>query len=100
MPEKDVYRMTVSLPMETYKALEAWAKEEGRRASNLAAHLIDRAIVNRDQGERHSPASPSEKPLAEIVKEDLETLAREQGVTPAEIWQQLVQAMANKQEEE
>lgn len=43
MPDQ-VRRLTVSLPVEIYEALEARAKAEGRRASNLAAFLLTTKI--------------------------------------------------------
>lgn len=48
MPE-EVRRITVSLPADVYHTLETLAQSERRRASNLAAFLLERAIEEYQQ---------------------------------------------------
>lgn len=95
--EKDVYRMTVSLPMKTYEALEAWAFAEGRRASNLAAHLIEKAIAHRDIAESQPEGTSPKKPLLALIEEHLETVAQERNITPEQLWQQIIERAVDNQ---
>jgi metal-responsive CopG/Arc/MetJ family transcriptional regulator len=59
MPE-EVRRITVSLPADVYQTLETLAKSERRRASNLAAFLLERAIEEYQQ-EKATPRKESPK---------------------------------------
>jgi hypothetical protein len=60
MPDQ-VRRITVSLPVEVYEALEARAKAEGRRASNLAAFLLTTKIQEETDTKRLTQPSTTEK---------------------------------------
>ncbi len=71
MPD-EVRRITISLPVEVYEALETRAKAEGRRASNLAAFLLTTKILEetgtksttqQSTTEKEPPASPPSKKL-------------------------------------
>lgn len=93
MAGKDVYRMTVTLSLETHKALVSWAKEEGRRASNLAAHIIDRAVLSRN-------SETQDKPLSTRIEEHLEDVAKKHGMTPEEVWQKILQKSVEASDEE
>ena len=54
--QKDMKRITITLPDQTASELEDWANQQGRPTANLAAYLVEQGMNQAKEKEQYTPS--------------------------------------------
>jgi hypothetical protein len=54
--QKDMKRITITLPDQTANELEDWANQQGRPTANLAAYLVEQGMNQAREKEQYTPS--------------------------------------------